>query len=175
MSDGRAFSGFGLHILNDTLIVPVQGELDDDSIKQLQSEILDKAQATSVTGVIIDMSAVRVLDSFVFSILAETAGMISLLGRKPVFVGFQAGVASALIDLEVNLDNISTALTMQDGLELLRSLVPGWKRTTQTESEESEAGNVEAEDDEVEDEVADSEPAPAEEDDEGEGENDRLL
>lgn len=142
-------TGFGVHVLNDTLIVPVQPELDDDSVKQLQMEILNKAQAASITGVLIDMSAVRVLDSLVFFTLADTAKMVSLMGRRPVFAGFQAGVASALIDLNVDLEHITTALTMEDGLELLRSLTPSWKRDTQLETVEldEEAGNEEEEED----------------------------
>lgn len=158
MEHGRPSSGFGIHILDNTLIVPVKGELDDDSMQQLQAEILDKAQTTSVTGVIIDMSAVKMLDSFVFSILADTAKMVSLLGARPVFVGFQAGAASALIDLNVDLDNITTALTIEDGLELLLSLTPPWKVATEPDSEELD---VEAENDED----SSSEPAKEDEDD----------
>lgn len=145
MDHEGAASGFGLHIVNENLIVPVARELDDESLQRLQREILEKAQATSVTGVLIDVSAVRVLDSFAFSALADTARMLSLLGSRPVFVGFQAGVASALVDLDVDLDRIVTALTMEDGLELLRSLSPRWKRSAEPDEEEpeSEAGNDE--------------------------------
>lgn len=132
--DKEVSSAFGIHIIGDNLIVPVKGELDDDSVKHLQTEIVEKAQATSVTGVLIDMSAVRVLDSFVFSVLADTAKMVALLGSRPVFVGFQAGVASALIDLNVDVDSIATALTMEDGLELLRSLRSRWKGAREPES-----------------------------------------
>lgn len=139
--DKEIASAFGIHIIGDNLIVPVKGELDDDSVKHLQTEILQKAQATSVTGVLIDMSAVRVLDSFVFSVLADTARMVALLGCRPVFVGFQAGVASTLIDLNVDLENITAALTMEDGLELLRSLTPRWKG-----EREPQSGIVEEED-----------------------------
>ncbi|MBF0496356.1 MAG: hypothetical protein HQK58_07240 [Deltaproteobacteria bacterium] len=62
--------------------------------------------------------------------------MDSLLGARPVFVGFKAGVASALVDLEVNLDTISTALTMEDGVELLSSYKPRWMRPDDTGLEE---------------------------------------
>jgi len=166
LEHGKPSSGFGIHILDNTLIVPVKGELDDDSMQQLQAEILDKAQTTSVTGVIIDMSAVKVLDSFVFSILADTAKMVSLLGARPVFVGFQAGAASALIDLNVDPDNITTALTMGDGLELLRSLTPPWKVVTEPYNEKldsQEPDSRELDGEAGNDEDSSSEPAKEDE------------
>lgn len=134
MEQGQT-SGFGVHVINDILMVPVKGELDDDAVKHLQREILDRAGATAVQGVLLDMSAVRALDAFTFSMLADTARMLMLLGKRPVFVGFQPGVASALVDLDADLDNITTALTVEDGLELLHSLLPSWRRGGQAEAE----------------------------------------
>lgn len=136
MDHGSAYSGFGIHIVNDNLIVPVNGDLDDDSVKRLQREILDTAQKTTVKGVIIDVSAVRVIDSLSFTILADTSRMVTLLGAKPIFVGFQAGAASALLDLDVDITGITTALSMEDGLDLLRSMTPRWKIVQETEGEE---------------------------------------
>ncbi len=156
LEHGQASSRIGVHRINDVLIVPVKSELDDDSVKRLQQEVVENARETSLTGALIDMSAVRVLDSFAFSILAETARMVSLLGKKPVFVGFQAGVASALVDLEVDLDGITTALTMEDGLELLRSLAPPWKRGVPPPGEglDDEAGRGKIEEEERGNELA---------------------
>ena len=142
----RTVFEFGIHVLNGTLIAPVQGEIDEDSAKRFQRAVLDHVQTASISGVLIDMSAVRVIDSSIFAILADTARMVSLQGSKPVFVGFQPGVASALIDLNIDLDRIFTALTMEDGLEWLRSAMPPWKRTAQPEDDD--AGDGETDDDE---------------------------
>ncbi|MBF0477772.1 MAG: STAS domain-containing protein [Deltaproteobacteria bacterium] len=139
MEYGLSLAGSAMHVLNGNLIVTVNGELDDDSAKQLQSDILSTTEVTAVKGVLIDVSPVRFMDSFTFSLLADTARMLSLLGARPVFVGFKAGVASALVDLEVDLDSISTALTMEDGVELLSSYKPRWMQLFDTGEEEAGA------------------------------------
>jgi rsbT antagonist protein RsbS len=115
-------AGIDLHFIDDCLIVPVRSEIDDDYLKRLTRETLRKTSGTGMRGVLIDVSAVRVLEAFHFSLLADMAKMVSLLGARAIFVGFQAGVAAALIDLEVNLENISTVVTMADGFAELASL-----------------------------------------------------
>jgi rsbT antagonist protein RsbS len=115
-------AGIDLHFIDDCLIVPVRSEIDDDYLKRLTRETLRKTSGTGMRGVLIDVSAVRVLEAFHFSLLADMAKMVSLLGARAIFVGFQAGVAAALIDLEVNLENISTVVTMADGFTELSSL-----------------------------------------------------
>jgi rsbT antagonist protein RsbS len=131
-------SGIDLHFIDDCLIVPVRSEIDDEYLSRLTRETLRRTSGTGMRGVLIDVSAVRVLEAFHFSLLVDMAKMVSLLGAKAVFVGFQAGVAAALIDLEVNIKEISTVVTMADGLAELASL--------KTDREESEAdGEMEAE------------------------------
>lgn len=120
MDDGVS-SGTGLHLIDRVLIVPVGADPDDQAARRLRRDVLAKTESASPKGVILDVSAVRVLDSYTFSILAETARMTALLGAKTIFVGFQAGVASALIDLDVNVTDLQTAVTVDDALELLRS------------------------------------------------------
>jgi rsbT antagonist protein RsbS len=144
-SDGEALTmaaelisaGIDLHFIDDCLIVPVRSEIDDDYLSRLTRETLRKTSGTGIKGVLIDVSAVRVLEAFHFSLLAGMAKMVSLLGARAIFVGFQAGVAAALIDLEVNLGDISTVVTMADGLAELAS--------SKTEREEfEEDGEIEA-------------------------------
>jgi rsbT antagonist protein RsbS len=115
-------SGIDLHFIDDCLIVPVRSEIDDEYLSRLTRETLRRTSGTGMRGVLIDVSAVRVLEAFHFSLLVDMAKMVSLLGAKAVFVGFQAGVAAALIDLEVNIKEISTVVTMADGLAELASL-----------------------------------------------------
>ena len=115
-------SGIALHSIDDCLIVPVRSELDDGYLSRLTREILRQTSRTGTKGVLIDVSAVRVLEALHFSLLADMAKMVSLLGARAIFVGFQAGVAAALVDLEINLADIHTVVTMADGLAALASL-----------------------------------------------------
>ncbi len=133
-------SGIALHSIDDCLIVPVRSEIDDDYLSRLTREILRKTSRTGIKGVLIDVSAVRVLEAFHFSLLADMAKMVALLGARAIFVGFQAGVAAALVDLEVNLADINTVVTMADGLAELASLKAD--RQEFEEDQEMEAGAV---------------------------------
>ncbi|MBF0119893.1 MAG: STAS domain-containing protein [Desulfobacterales bacterium] len=112
-----------MQIVNDCLIFNLNEDLDDDNVRQIQKEIIEKVKGASTKGVIIDVSAVRVINVFTFSILRDTARMIYMLGAKVVFVGFKAGVASALVDLDIEFGDILTSVTMEDGFELLQSNV----------------------------------------------------
>ena len=108
-----------MNIINDNLLASLEAEFDDDDLRRFQREVLATVEIASVRGVLFDLSKVRVLDSYQFSQLVETAKMATLLGAKPIFVGFQAGVASSLIDFDVDLDAIETVVTVEDGLERL--------------------------------------------------------
>lgn len=121
MTRGTSVAADGMHVVDRCLIVSVNREPGDDELRALRRKILAQLKAEPVKGTLIDVSQVRVLDSVLYGVLIETAQMIRLLGCKTIFVGFQAGVASALVDLDVDIDSIQTALTMEDGLELLKN------------------------------------------------------
>lgn len=121
MKEVTAFSTLGMHMVKDFLVVPINVELDDDYVVRLRKEILEKINTTGAKGVLIDVSVVKILDGFSFSILADTARMISMMGAEVVLVGFQAGVASALVDLEIDTGDIRTAVTMDDAFDLMQS------------------------------------------------------
>lgn len=134
MSEYLVLSVFNMQIINGCLIVPVNGDLDDDYVCKLQKNILEKVKATCLKEVIIDVSAVKIVDSFTFSSFKSIAQMVTILGARVVFVGFQPGVASSLVDLDVELGGMLTAVTMEDGFELLRSGNPVDMLTDETES-----------------------------------------
>jgi len=124
MAAGDSFDSSAMHEVDDCLIVSVNAEPDDRELRLLRGRVLARVEKTASHGVVLDVSKVRVMDTVLFGILAETARMITLLGRKSVFVGFQAGIASTLVDLDVEMDDLETALTMEDGLDFLRRLLP---------------------------------------------------
>ncbi|MBF0211563.1 MAG: STAS domain-containing protein [Desulfamplus sp.] len=119
MGERSVLSMVNIQSINGCIIAPLNSEVHDDYIELFQRAVLEKVKLTCSKDVIIDVSAVKFLDSFTFEMLKESANMISMLGAYVVFVGFQPGVASALIDLDVQFDNIFTAVTIEDGFELL--------------------------------------------------------
>jgi rsbT antagonist protein RsbS len=112
-----------MSILHGCLVVTLQGELYADTLMKIRTDILQKIQATKVRGMMLDLSTVRVLDSPAFNFLADTARMASLLGVVNVFVGLQPGVVSSLVDLEVDIDGVRAALTVEDGFEQIQNVI----------------------------------------------------
>jgi anti-anti-sigma factor len=122
MKDLLIDSETAMSIIRGCLVVTLQGELYDDTLMKIRADILQKIQAAKIRGMILDLSTVRALDSLAFNFLADTARMASLLGVANVFVGLQPGVVSSLVDLEVEIDGIRAALTMEDGFEQIQNV-----------------------------------------------------
>ena len=112
----------GMHLVSGHLIAPVPGDLDDTVLIAFKQAVLAKAHAQSIRGVLLDVSAVQVMDSVCFSLLADCARMLALIGAQVVFVGFQAGVVAALMDLEVKTDDIVSARTLEEGFDRLQEM-----------------------------------------------------
>ena len=123
MKDLQSDRETAMSILRSCLVVTLPGELDDDTLRRIRTDILESIQAAKIRGMILDLCTVRLLDSFAFNFLADTARMTSLMGVASVFVGLQPGVVSSLVDLEVEIDDIRTALTMEDGFEQIQQVL----------------------------------------------------
>lgn len=108
--------------LKDNIIVPIQVELHDRSAQQLQIDILQKIETTRAKGLLIDISGVTMVDSFMGRLLGETAKMAGLLGAETVLVGMKKEIVITLIQLGMPLKNLNTALNIEDGLERLEKL-----------------------------------------------------
>ena len=122
MTDLQFDSETAMSVVRNCLVVTIPGEIHDDMLMKIRADILGKVQATKVRGLVLDFSTVRALDTFAFNSFTDTAKMASLLGVTNVFVGLQPGVVSALVDLEVEITDIGTALTIEDAFEQLWSI-----------------------------------------------------
>jgi rsbT antagonist protein RsbS len=110
----------GIYEMDGCLIVPIQEDIDSRNANEIGRRILIYLEHHSLKLVLIDLSAVSVLDRKTFQIIMESAGMIRLMGAKTVFAGIQPGVASALVDLDVDIHEMQTALSIREGIDLLR-------------------------------------------------------
>jgi rsbT antagonist protein RsbS len=108
--------------LKDTIIVPIQVELHDTSAQKLQEDILYKIERTDASGLVIDVSGISIVDSFLGRLLGETARMAKLMGVETVLVGMRKEVVITLIQLGLVLKDLQTALNIEDGLERLEKL-----------------------------------------------------
>ena len=111
--------------LKDCLIVSIQWELDDQTAISFQEDLLDKLHTTSARGVVIDLTPIDFIDSFIAKVLGDVINMSGLMGAKVVITGIQPAVAITLIELGIRLENVSTALDLENGLEKLERELEG--------------------------------------------------
>ena len=138
MEEGTALSRVAMHITGGCLVVPIQVELYNEVILKLQKDILDRVNETGVKGVIIDVSAVDIIDSFIAQTMSDTARMASLLGATTMVVGLKPGVASSLVDLDFELEDMQTAITVDEGFRRLRPVVFPEEKSDEIEETEEE-------------------------------------
>lgn len=104
----------------DYLIVPIQIELDDNTIEALQNQILEQIDEKNIKGVIIDVSMIDIIDSYISYTLSETAKMAKMMGCETVICGVQPNVALTLSQMGVELEGVIFSLTLEDGLTKLK-------------------------------------------------------
>ncbi|MBM7694110.1 rsbT antagonist protein RsbS [Peribacillus deserti] len=109
--------------LNDMLLVSIQVVLDDQSALMLKEDLLQKIHVTGAGGVVLDLTSLDIIDSFIAKVLGDMVSMAELMGAKVVITGIQPAVAITLIELGISLPNIMTALDLEKGIELLRNAV----------------------------------------------------
>jgi rsbT antagonist protein RsbS len=105
--------------LGDVLLVSIQVDLDDQMAIQLQENLAERIVASGAHGVVIDISALDIVDSFIGRMLSTTASVSRVLDAETVVVGMRPAVAITLVELGLSLDGVRTALNVERGLELL--------------------------------------------------------
>jgi rsbT antagonist protein RsbS len=108
--------------IGDTLLVALQGDLDDSTVVRIEEQLTHRVAASGAGGVLIDVSGLTVVDSFIARVLARVVGMIRLLGAQAAIVGISPAVAITLVELGVPMGHLDTALNVEQGLALLRRL-----------------------------------------------------
>ena len=111
------------------LLVTIQVEMHDRLAMTLQSDLTEEIRRSKSRGVLIDISSLEVVDSFIGRMLRDVASMSKLLGAHTVVVGMRPAVAITLVELGLRLQGIHTALSVEKGMDLLRELVEFGDRT----------------------------------------------
>ncbi|NJN65193.1 MAG: STAS domain-containing protein [Chloroflexaceae bacterium] len=118
-------SGLRIPILKveEVLIASIQVALHDASAVQFKDDLLQKIHDTKARGVIIDLTAIDVVDSFIGRMIADIAAMAGLMGSRVVLTGLQPAVAITLVELGLELPNVMTALNLEKGLAVMKNQV----------------------------------------------------
>jgi rsbT antagonist protein RsbS len=105
--------------IGGTLFVTIQIDLEDDTVVRLQEDLADELTATGASGVIIDITAVEIVDSFIGRMLTMIGSISRLFDAETVIVGMRPAVAITLVELGLSLQGVRTALNAEKGLALL--------------------------------------------------------
>jgi rsbT antagonist protein RsbS len=106
--------------IGEVLVVSIQFDLEDQTVLQLQEDLAEQIVNLSARGVIIDITALEIVDSFVGRMLATIAEISRMLDAETVVVGMRPAVAITLVELGLSLGGVSTALDLEKGLARLR-------------------------------------------------------
>ena len=109
--------------LGDYLLVSIQVELHDELALRLQDDLTEMLSRTHAKGVLIDISALEIVDSFIGRSLAQIAGIARIMDAITVLVGMRPAVAITLVELGMSLTGIRTALNIDKGMKLLSEAV----------------------------------------------------
>lgn len=107
--------------MGDFLLVTIQVDMHDRLAVTLQDDLTSMVEKTGAHGVLIDISALEMVDSFIGRMIANISGMSRILDAKTVVVGMQPAIAITLVELGLTLPGVQTALNVERGMQLLRA------------------------------------------------------
>ncbi len=108
--------------MGEYLLVSIQVDMHDQLAITLQNDLAEKIAKTGAKGVLIDISALDIVDSFIGRMLGNIASISKVLGAETVLVGMQPAVAITLVELGLSLKGMHTALNVEKGMQLLSRL-----------------------------------------------------
>ena len=109
------------------LLVTIQVDMHDRLAMQLQEDLTNRISEVGAKGVLIDISALEMVDSFIGRMIANIAGMAKILDAQTVVTGMQPAVAITLVELGLTLTGVRTALNVERGMDLLRGMLTNGK------------------------------------------------
>ncbi|MBA4363447.1 MULTISPECIES: STAS domain-containing protein [Pseudomonas] len=109
--------------MGDFLLVTIQVDMHDQLALTLQDDLSERISKTSARGVLIDISALDMVDSFIGRMIGTISGLSKIMDAQTVLVGMQPAVAITLVELGLTLPGVSTALNVERGMKLLQERV----------------------------------------------------
>ena len=121
--------------LGESLFVTIQVDIDDQLVTTLQDDLMGRIVATGARGVLIDISSMELVDSFMGRMFAGVASMSRILDAEVVVIGMRPVVAITLVELGLSLPGVRTALNVERGMALLDQALTHALSTAQVEGE----------------------------------------
>src|SRR3954453_20046631 len=108
--------------MGEFLLVSIQVDMHDRLALALQEDLTDRISQTSARGVLIDISSLEIVDSFIGRMISNIAAMARIMDAETVVVGMRPAVAITLVELGLSMPGVRTALNVEKGMDLLRSV-----------------------------------------------------
>jgi rsbT antagonist protein RsbS len=109
--------------IENFLVASIQTELHDQTALKFKDDLLQRIYETKARGLVLDLTAIEVIDSFIARVIGDLAEMAGLMGATVVVTGLQPAVAITLVELGVQMRGVVTALNLEKGIATLRRLV----------------------------------------------------
>lgn len=135
-----AVSHVAMHVTQGCLVVPIEVELYDDSMRQIQNVVLERITKTGIKGVVIELSGVNIIDAFLCRTIFDTARMVSLVGATAVLTGIKPEVAASLSEFDLEFYDIQTAITIEESFHRLEPLVEPKEEAVEEEDHGDDVG-----------------------------------
>ena len=141
MANGVDVARIPMQLSRGCIVVSIQVDLSDAVLAQFRVDLLDLLQSSGAEAVILDVSGIAIMDLEEFQALRDTMSMAALMGARTIFSGFQAGVVSALVELDARTDDIKAASNLDAAFELLEPAATAAPETTDDDESESAPPN----------------------------------
>lgn len=119
MSDSVSVARVPMQLSRGCIVVSIQIDLSEAVLAQFRTDLLDLLQRSGAEAVILDVSGIAIMDLEEFQALRDTMSMAALMGARTIFSGFQAGVVSALVELDARIDDIEATYNLDNAFALL--------------------------------------------------------
>jgi len=117
--DVRAIQRIPLQLSQNSIVASIQVDLSDELLRLFREDLLNLLQSSEAEGIILDFSGVEIIDAEDWAAIRGTMTMANLMGTRSIVAGLRPGVVSALVELEVDVEDIDAALNLDEALKLM--------------------------------------------------------
>ncbi len=117
--DVRAIQRIPLQLSQNSIVASIQVDLSDELLRLFREDLLNLLQSSEADGIILDFSGVEIIDAEDWAAIRGTMTMANLMGTRSIVAGLRPGVVSALVELEVDVEDIDAALNLDEALKLM--------------------------------------------------------
>jgi len=140
MENESSLSSMSITVVSGCLVAHVPPVLQDETIRLVQRDVLDAVHRTCAKGVILDLSGVRILDSFLATGIVNTGRMLSVMGTAPVLACIRPEVAASIVYMDIDIKGLRFAFDLEEAYQMLATAGASGEEAKTQDTEEPEEG-----------------------------------